>query len=247
MKLKVEYMDTDALVPYAHNAKEHPDWQVDQIAASIEQFGMNDPVGVWTRPDGEVEIVEGHGRVLALKKLGIDKCPVIKLDHLDDDARRAYVHVHNQTNLTTGFDWAVLEDEMAALADFDWSSFGFQEVEPIDFTSGDDDSEFREEYSPKVGTVIYEPSDRSWDAGDLFIDDGSKFDEQIAKVKDDTLREMLRLRAAWFCQFKFDRIADYYVNQADEDERRVFEALGLVLLDKDGLIENGFSHIIESV
>ena len=92
-KLKVEYARTSELVPYAGNAKEHPDWQVEQIANSIDQFGFNDPVGVWTRQDGQLEIVEGHGRVLAAKELGIENVPIVRLDHMDDDARRAYEHI----------------------------------------------------------------------------------------------------------------------------------------------------------
>lgn len=70
-ELRVEKMPTAALVPYAGNAKEHPGWHVGQIAASIEQFGFSDPVGVWTNADGELEIVEGHGRVLAARERGI--------------------------------------------------------------------------------------------------------------------------------------------------------------------------------
>lgn len=123
-KLKVEYMDVSELIPYANNAKEHPDWQVEQIAASIRQFGMCDPVGVWTNPDGGLEIVEGHGRVLALKEMGVTRCPVIKLDHLDDEGRRAYTHIHNQTNLTTGFDWEALDAEIASMPEIDWGAFG---------------------------------------------------------------------------------------------------------------------------
>lgn len=124
-KLNVEYMDVGELIPYANNAKEHPDWQVEQIAASIRQFGMCDPVGVWTNPDGGLEIVEGHGRVLALKEMGVTRCPVIKLDHLDDEGRRAYTHIHNQTNLTTGFDWEALDAEIAQMPEIDWGAFGF--------------------------------------------------------------------------------------------------------------------------
>lgn len=125
-KLKIEYMNTGELIPYAGNAKEHPEWQVEQIAQSIRQFGFNDPVGVWTRPDGRPEIVEGHGRVLAAKELGIKRLPVVRLDHLDDEGRRAYTHIHNQTNLTTGFDWEALDAEIASMSEIDWSAFGFE-------------------------------------------------------------------------------------------------------------------------
>lgn len=129
-KLKVEYWKTSELVPYTGNAKEHPDWQVEQIANSIDQFGFNDPVGVWTREDGQLEIVEGHGRVLAAKELGIEKVPIVRLDHMDDDARRAYAHVHNQTTLTSGFDEEALTLELDSIPGFDWEDFGFDYKQP---------------------------------------------------------------------------------------------------------------------
>lgn len=131
--LEVDYVGIDELVPYARNAKLHPDEQVDAIAASIARFGECDPVGVWTRPDGRLEIVEGHGRILALKKLGRAEVPIIRLDHLDDDARRAYTHIHNQTTMSWGFDTAVLAADMAELPDFEWGEFGFEIVRAEDF------------------------------------------------------------------------------------------------------------------
>ena len=124
-KLKVERARVDDLMPYARNAKRHDEKQVREIANSIEAFGFNDPVGVWTRPDGQLEIVEGHGRIMAAKLLGMESVPVIRLDHLDDDARRAYVHVHNQTTLSSGFDVPALDIDLADISGFDWSDFGF--------------------------------------------------------------------------------------------------------------------------
>lgn len=124
--LSVEYVSIGDLVPYARNAKEHPSKQVDEIANSIKTFGMNDPVGVWTNPQGELEIVEGHGRVLALEKLGAELCPVIRLDSLTDEERRAYTHVHNQTTLTSGFDEELLFKDLDEL-DFEWADFGFDD------------------------------------------------------------------------------------------------------------------------
>ena len=72
-KLNVKTVSTADLIPYAGNAKEHPDWQVRQIVESIKRFGFNDPIGVWHDADGQPIIVEGHGRVLAAKELGIDE------------------------------------------------------------------------------------------------------------------------------------------------------------------------------
>ena len=120
---------TDELVPYAGNAKEHPDWQVDQIAASIDQFGFSDPVGVWHDADGNAVIVEGHGRVLAAKRLGIERLPVVTLDHLDDEGRRAYTLAHNRLTTNTGYDQELLDAELAAITDIDMADFGFDAKE----------------------------------------------------------------------------------------------------------------------
>lgn len=122
--LAVEYEATDSLVPYVNNANIHSEEQIEQIMASIKEFGFNDPVGVWTNANGEPEIVEGHGRVMAAKKLGLEKLPVIHLDSLTDEQRRAYTHVHNQQTRNSEFDWEMLDMEMGEL-DFDWGEFGF--------------------------------------------------------------------------------------------------------------------------
>ncbi len=136
---QIELVKTSELVPYANNAKMHTNTQVEQIAASITEFGFNDPIAVWTNQDGRPEIVEGHGRVLAAERLGILELPVIRLDHLTDEERRAYTHVHNQTTLNSGFDMDILDRDFELL-DFDWEKFGFdgtptdniEEVEEVD-------------------------------------------------------------------------------------------------------------------
>lgn len=130
-RLVVEEVATDSLVPYANNAKLHPHEQVDQIAKSIEEFGFSDPIAVWTNQDGELEIVEGHGRLLAAKLLGLESVPVVRLDHLTDEQRRAYTHVHNQLTLNSGFDFAVLDAELESL-NYEFEEFGFLLVPDID-------------------------------------------------------------------------------------------------------------------
>lgn len=140
-QLVVTMVPTSELAPYAGNAKIHTDEQVAQIAASIEEFGFNDPVGVWHDADGTPVIVEGHGRVLAAKELGIEELPTIAPDHLSDAQRRAYVHVHNQTTLTSGFDMEALQRELDALPEFDWADFGFDAsdvLEPLPDGDGDE-------------------------------------------------------------------------------------------------------------
>ena len=85
--IKIELRSVDSLIPYARNARTHSEAQIDQIAASIREFGWTNPILV----DGENGIIAGHGRVLAARKLGQEEVPVIELAHLSEAQRRAYV------------------------------------------------------------------------------------------------------------------------------------------------------------
>lgn len=128
--LRADMMRVSELVPYAGNAKRHPDWQVGQIASSIRAFGFNDPIAVWQDVAGHWVVVEGHGRLLAAKELGMDEVPVIRLSHLDDEARRAYTLAHNKLTMNTDFDAQLLDFELDAIEGFDMAEFGF-EVEDV--------------------------------------------------------------------------------------------------------------------
>lgn len=121
-RLQVETMKLADIKPYRMNAKKHPPEQIEQIVKSITEFGFDDPIAIW---GPENVIVEGHGRYLACKKLGIDEVPIIRLDHLTDEQRRAYTLIHNQLTMNSGFDLDVLELELSALGDFDMSAYGF--------------------------------------------------------------------------------------------------------------------------
>lgn len=129
--LQRETMRVSQLVPYAGNAKKHPEWQVEQIRNSIQAFGFNDPIAVWQDVGGNWVIVEGHGRLLAAKELGMEEVPVIRLDHLDDEARRAYTLAHNKLTMNTDFDFQILESELDAIEGFDMGEFGFSVEEPM--------------------------------------------------------------------------------------------------------------------
>lgn len=121
MQLQIEYLTPEELVPYAKNAKIHDRNQIDQIKRSIEQFGMNDPIAIWK---GNV-IIEGHGRLIACKELNLERVPVIRLDHLTDQQRKAYCLAHNQLTMTTGFDLDLLSEELESIFEIDMGDFGF--------------------------------------------------------------------------------------------------------------------------
>ena len=118
--LEIEYVPIDTVKPYKNNAKKHPKWQVDQIASSIEEFGMDDPCGV-----KDNYIYEGCGRWLACKQLGYNEIPIIRLDHLTDEQCKAYSLIHNKLTMNSDFDLKILNSEMDEIFDIDMSQFGF--------------------------------------------------------------------------------------------------------------------------
>lgn len=134
--LKIEYIKTEELKTYENNAKLHPAEQIEQIKKSIEQFGMNDPIAVWK----DNVIIEGHGRLIACKELGIESVPIIRLDSLTDEQRKAYMLAHNKLTMNSGFDFDVLAEELNSITDIDMSDFGF--TEPITFDESDLDGLF---------------------------------------------------------------------------------------------------------
>jgi ParB-like chromosome segregation protein Spo0J len=115
INIKIEYMDINELTPYINNAKLHPDEQIDQIVASIKEFGFNDPIAI----DKNNVIIEGHGRLLACKKAGIKTVPVIRLDHLTEAQKKAYILAHNKITMNSGFDEELLKVELEALEEMD--------------------------------------------------------------------------------------------------------------------------------
>lgn len=156
--LKIEYVPIETLTPYEKNARKHLDFDIDVIAKSIEEFGMNDPIGVWG--DKNI-IIEGHGRLLALKKLGYKEVPIIHLDHLNDEQRKAYALAHNRSAELSSWDDDVLFAELDALEhDFDLESLGFgeflkieeEEVEPHD-DEFDVDQFLKETAVSKLGDI----------------------------------------------------------------------------------------------
>lgn len=137
MDLKIEYLDKMELQPYVNNAKIHTEEQVEQIKKSIEEFGFNDPIAVWK----DNEIIEGHGRLLAVMEMGgIDKVPIIRLDELSDEQRKAYMLVHNKLTMNTDFDIDILNEELEQI-ELDMTEFGFDIKGFDDF----DDEDFEDD------------------------------------------------------------------------------------------------------
>jgi len=121
--LKIEYVKKEDLKPYANNAKIHTAEQVEQIKKSIEEFGFNDPVAVWH----DNEVIEGHGRLMAVMDMDdITEVPIIRLDNLSDEERKAYMLVHNKLTMNTDFDDDLLDIELGDILNIDMTDFGFE-------------------------------------------------------------------------------------------------------------------------
>ena len=152
MELKIEYMALEKLKPYEKNARKHQEADLSTIKASITEFGMSDPIGVWGKDN---IIVEGHGRYLACKELGIAEVPVIHLDHLSDEQRRAYALAHNKTAEMSEWDFDLLGDELADIFDIDMSDFGFDFAEDEEEETEVIEDEIPEEVEPvaKMGDI----------------------------------------------------------------------------------------------
>ena len=124
---RIEVWPVERLVPYAKNARTHSDEQVAQIAASVAEFGFNNPVLV----DTSAGIIAGHGRVLAARKLGMDQVPVVVLDHLSETQKRAFIIADNRISENARWDDAILRGEVGELkdAELDLALLGFSENE----------------------------------------------------------------------------------------------------------------------
>lgn len=131
----VEVWPIDRLRPYERNSRTHSRQQIRQIARSIQQFGFTNPILV----DADDGILAGHGRLAAARDMGLQHVPVIVLDHLTPEQRRAYVIADNQLALTAGWDAEVLQQEVMQLnlEDFDLDVLGFSPDEITKILDGE--------------------------------------------------------------------------------------------------------------
>ena len=129
--MKIEQVKLDALIPYARNSRTHSDTQVAQIAASIKEFGFTNPVLI----DETGSIIAGHGRVMAARKLAITDVPSIRLTHLTEAQKKAYIIADNKLALNAGWDDEMLAVELTDLKDMgfdlDLTGFSTDEIEAL--------------------------------------------------------------------------------------------------------------------
>lgn len=158
--MKIEQKSVKDLIPYAKNSRTHSDAQVAQIAASIKEFGWTNPILV----DGDNGIIAGHGRLMAARKLGHEKVPVIELKGMTNTQKKAYIIADNQLAMNSGWDTGLLQIELTELQieGFDLDLIGFDlkelnallEPEVVDgLTDEDAVPEVPDEPKTKIGDI----------------------------------------------------------------------------------------------
>ena len=167
MQLKIEYLPVTELKPYENNARKHAEADVEAIKKSIEEFGFNDPIGIW-----HDTIVEGHGRLLAAQELEMAEVPVIRLDHMTDEERRAYALAHNKTAELSEWDFEMLDTELDDIFDIDMSQFGF------DISTDDEPIEIIEDEVPETAPSMVKLSD-IWQLGEHRLICGDSTDAAV--------------------------------------------------------------------
>ena len=128
--LTIDYRKTGELIPYINNSRTHSDQQVQQVAASIKEFGFTNPILI----DEDSGIIAGHGRLQAAQMMGMDEVPTITLEGLTEAQRKAYVIADNKLALNASWDLDILNIEMESLLefDFDFKITGFDSIPEIE-------------------------------------------------------------------------------------------------------------------
>ena len=229
----------DRLIPYARNSRTHSDAQVAQIAASIREWGWTTPILV----DEGGQIIAGHGRIMAARKLGMDEVPVVIASGWSDEQKRAYVIADNKLALNAGWDNELLALELGELEGlgFDLELTGFDKKE---LQSILDMAAAESIYSNKVAVPTYEPRNKKPSVKDLYNDE--KAMGLIADIKESDLpqaeKEFLMAAASRHIVFDYSKIADFYAHSSKKCQE-LMEQSALIIVDYKQAIENGFVHL----
>lgn len=245
-KNELEHLPTADLIPYARNARLHSDAQVAKIAGSLREFGFCNPVLI----DSQDGIIAGHGRVLAALKLGMETVPCLRLDHLSDIQRRAYILADNRLALDASWDEDMLDLEIRALKedgfDLDVTGFDLDEIEGLLNPSQEDDDDG--DYSRKIQSPVYEQKGLKPKVEELF--DNSKTQELCNEIDEseipEDIKHFLKLAAERHTVFHFGNIAEYYAH-AEASVQRLMEQSALIIIDFDQAIESGFVKLTEQL
>jgi len=229
--LKIEFISVKSLTPYDKNTRKHTSKDVEKIKKSIQNYGFNDPVGVWSEKN---IIIEGHGRVMAAKELGLEYVPAIRLDHMTDEQRREYAIAHNRTAEFSEWDIDVLTEELKYL-DFGDLDLEFDidlEEETTEAKEDDYDVVVPEEPKTKLGDVYILGNHR------LLCGDSTKL-EDVEKLMNGNKADLLITDPPY-------NVALGMGGSVDEARKRHRRTDGLVIMN-DKMSDSDFRQFLVNV
>ena len=234
----MEQIKLKEIKPNPNNPRKISKEQLAKLKNSIQEF----PEMLNIRPlviNKDNILLGGNMRLQALKELNFREVPILRAENLTAEQEKEFII---KDNISYGdWDWVNLENDWNKVQLDNWG------MVITDWGKQDDkEKDLRHDFTIKTGKVEYEPKETQHQIQDLY-DVETKYDEEISLIENEELKQMLKLRAAFFTQFNFSKIADYYAYQASAQEQRIFEKLALVLLDRDQLISNGFSLLLDEV
>lgn len=238
-RMQVVYKNVETLNPYGNNSRTHSEDQIDQIVASINEFGFTNPILI---DEGDV-IIAGHGRLEAAKHLGLEEVPTITLAGLTDEQKIAYVIADNKLALNAGWDEKLLAVELSSLQSvgFDMSLTGFSKEELRDLLGVGDGNSEELEYSKKIDTPAYTPKGDKPALAELA--NFEKYSLMVHKIEQSPLaddeKEFLINAARRHVVFDYGKIAEYYCH-ASKEMQELMEDSALVIIDFEKAIENGY-------
>lgn len=221
--------------PYEKNPRKN-DGAVDAVAESIKEFGWQQPIVV----DKDGVIIAGHTRYKAAKKLKMKEVPVVVADNLTEEQVRAYRLADNKSGELAEWDMALLDEELAALADMDMSLFGFSEA--------DAEEKIEEKYTLKANIPQYEIQGENPPVTALYNDAKCKslIEEINGSACSEEKKAFLRMAAYRHVVFDYTKIAEFYA-AASEECQTLMERSALVIIDIEDAIANGYVKMSKTI
>lgn len=188
--MEIKKIKIEDIIPYKYNAKLHPTEQIEQIKKSIQEFGNNDPIAI----DENNVIIEGHGRLMALKELGYEEAECIVLSGLSEEQKDAYRLVHNQLTMNTGWDMDKLKSELNKFTNVNMATLGFDkelldQIKDEEIEIEEDDFDFDKEVE-EIEEVYVKEGD-IYKLGRHFLMCGDTTSEDINKLMQGTKADLL--------------------------------------------------------
>lgn len=233
-----ELVDIDELVPYARNPKEHSDKDVNLIVESIKRNGWGDAMTVCPET---MEVLSGNGRLLAGRKLGLKKLPVVYAPKgLTERQKADLVISANKLVEVSGYN----ENLGELMTEF---GFGFEEfgMEAEEIKAEEEKDTI---YETKIKTPVYEITGEEPKLEELV--NTEKADKLIAEINNspmpEAIKKFLKLTATRLYEFNYAKIAEYYAHQ-DTPLQDLMEKQALVIIDYEKAVENGFVELSKTI